>query len=138
MDVYDIRKKKLLLLEAEAASLKAIGDAMVRTLQRRGEDRAPDYQNVLSQHKGKKPIGQRMARLIEEAMDKPRGWMDTLADVDHRVDATEASHIAMNITDVGKREAWLSLGRALTSPAKSPGNPYGESQPISPNKPDGN
>lgn len=130
MDVYAIRKHNLLVLEAEAKSLKAIGDAMVRVVQAREpeRDRAPDYQNVLSQHKGKKQIGAKMARLMEEAMGKPKGWMDSLqsAEVEQAMDAKEAAQIAMNIPPE-LREGWLQHGRLLAerNPQTSSGNPFG-------------
>lgn len=128
MDVYEIRKQNLLLLEAEHLSLKAIGDAMVRVVQRREPgERAPDYPNVLSQHKGKKPMGARMARLIEEAMGKPNGWMDSLQTVDVAMEAREASQVYMNIPEE-HRAAWLSMGRTLAekNPTRSSGNPFGD------------
>lgn len=126
MDVYEIRKNNLLLLEAETKSLRVIGDAMIRVVQRRGEDRAPDYQNVLSQHKGKKPIGAQTARLIEEAMKKPKGWMDVLQ-VDQAMEAKEAAQIAMNMS-AEARESWLSLGRKLAAQSGTPGAalPFGD------------
>lgn len=126
MDVYEIRKANLLFLEAEAKSLKAIGDAMIRKVQESDPgERAPDYPNVLSQHKGKKPIGFKMARLIEDAMGKGKGWMDQLqtGQIEQAMEAKEAGQIAMNIEEADKREAWLSMGRALAK-KKGPGNPY--------------
>lgn len=124
MDVYEIRKSNLLLLEAETKSLKVIGDAMVRVVQNRGEDRAPDYQNVLSQHKGKKRIGAQTARLIEEAMKKPQGWMDVLQ-VDQAMEAKEAGQIAMNIASVERaKRGCRSAARSLLSRAiRVPGFP---------------
>lgn len=131
MDVYEIRKHNLLVLEAEAASLKAIGDAMVAALQRRApSERAPDYPNVLSQHKGKKPMGQKIARLIEEAMGKPKGWMDALqsAEVEAAIEAKEAAQIAMNIEPGPLRDGWLQHGRLLAekNPKKTAGSPFGD------------
>jgi hypothetical protein len=118
MDIQEIRLSNLRMLEAEAQSLKAIGEAMVRVVQARGRsDRAPDYPNVLSQYKGGKPIGTRMARLIEEAMKKEKGWMDSLQSgkIDEAMDAKEAGQIAMNIATAEEREIWLSMGRALAA-----------------------
>lgn len=121
MDVYEIRKHNLLLLEAEHASLKAIGDAMVRVVQRRDQgERAPDYPNVLSQHKGKKPMGPKIARLIEDAVGKPRGWMDALRAGDEAMESKEAAQIAMNIADADLRELWLSTGRAYAARGAQP------------------
>lgn len=125
MDVYEIRRHNLNVLRAEAESLKAIGDAMVRVVQARGKsDRAPDYQNVLSQHVGGKRMGAKMARLVEEAMKKSKGWMDTMQQADQTMEAKEAGQIAMNIAEADKREMWLSLGRALAQQGGA-GNPYG-------------
>lgn len=131
MDVYEIRKHNLLVLEAEAASLKAIGEAMVAALQRRSpSERAPDYPNVLSQHKGQKRMGAKIARLIEEAMAKPKGWMDSLqsAEVETALEAKEAAQIAMNIEEGPLRDGWLQHGRLLAekNPKKSSGSPFGD------------
>jgi hypothetical protein len=131
MDVYEIRRRNLLVLEAEADSLKAIGDAMVRVVQEReASDRAPDYPNVLSQHKGGKRIGSSLARLIEEAMKKPNGWMDVLQ-VDAAMEAKEAGQIAMNIENAEMRESWLSMGRVLAAKGgkPSPSLPFGDLPP---------
>jgi hypothetical protein len=132
MDVYEIRKLNLLslLAGAERTSLKAIGEAMVQIVQQRGLDRAPDYPNVLSQHKGKKRIGAQMARLIEEAVGKPRGWMDALQTVDIAMEAREAAQVYMNMVPE-QRDAWLSMGRALAAKdAKAgPGLPFGDIPP---------
>lgn len=127
MDVYEIRKHNLRILEAEAESLKAIGDAMIRVVQERSpaDKPPPNYPNVLSQHKGDKPMGAKIARLVEEAMGKPKGWMDALQEVDTHMDAKEAGQIAMNIPDLAKREAWLSMGRTLTSQEQSQALPFG-------------
>ena len=130
MDVYGIRRANLLVLEAETQSLKTIAAAMTQVVQRREQsDRAPDYQNVLSQHKGKKPIGAKIARLMEEAMGKPKGWMDTLqaSEVEQTMDAKEAAQIALNIPPE-LREGWLQHGRLLAekNPKRSQGNPFGD------------
>jgi len=130
MDVYEIRRHNLRVLEAEAVSLKAIGEAMIVALQKRTPgERAPDYPNVLSQHKGKKPMGPKIARLIEEAMGKPKGWMDSLqsAEIESAMEAKEAAQIAMNIEEGPLRDGWLQHGRLLAekNPKKSSGSPFG-------------
>lgn len=132
MHVYEIRKRNLLvLLEAEKKSLKVIADAMVAVVQRKdpARDRAPDYQNVLSKHKGGKRMGYKVARLMEEAMGKPEGWMDRLqeAEIEASMQSKEAAQLADNMTEE-KRELWLQLGRtfAQENPKRSAGNPFGD------------
>lgn len=142
MEIHEIRRANLLILEAEALSLKAIGDAMIQVVQGRSpaDKPPPSYPNVLSQYKGGKPMGSKIARLIEEAMKKPKGWMDALRQADEAMESKEAGQIAMNIADVELRELWLSTGRAYAArgaapsqampfqPVKKPGRKQGGTQ----------
>ena len=127
MDVYEIRRRNLDVLIAEAESLKAIGDAIRRA--KSGVDPSAaekDYANVLSQIKNGKNMGAKMARDIESGMGKPTGWMDVaqFRAVDQTMEAKEAGQLAMNMSDED-REAWLKHGRLLVrNSGRGPGNPF--------------
>lgn len=128
MDVYEIRRRNLDVLLAETESLKAIGDAIRRTKQRLEPQAATrDYANVLSQIKGGKNMGAKLARDVEAGMGKPKGWMDVaqFRAVDQTMEAKEAAQLAMNMSEED-REHWLRTGRLLAQTAKrGPGNPFG-------------
>ena len=61
-----------------------------------------------------------IARLIEDAVGKPRGWMDALRAGDEAMESKEAAQIAMNIADADLRELWLSTGRAYAARGAQP------------------
>jgi hypothetical protein len=117
-DIQTIRRKNLDVLVAEAQSVRAIAGAMLARFP--GETgHAPDYANVLSQYRGKKPMGDKFARKLEEAMGKARGWMDRLHEVDQVMEVKEAGQIAMSM-DPEKRANWLNIGRALIDQGAKP------------------
>lgn len=121
--VVKTRQAKLEMLIAEAGSIKAIGEAMRRAAAAQGDVKAAekDYANVVSQLKGGKQIGHKIARLLEASMGKPEGWLDDLLAIDQAMEAKEAGQIAMNMKE-DRRELWLQMGRAwaaegLTKPS---------------------
>jgi hypothetical protein len=129
MDVYEIRRRNLDVLLAETESLKAIGDAIRLAKQKIDPAAAErDYANVLSQIKGGKHMGAKLARDVEAGMGKPQGWMDTaqFQIADEAMEAKEAGQLAMNMKPED-RDHWLKTGRLLAqnNPKRGPGNPFG-------------
>jgi hypothetical protein len=119
-DIQAIRRKNLDVLIADAQSIRAIADAMLRRFPGQDGRAPPDYANSLSQYRGKKPMGGKFARKVEESMGKARGWMDRIHEVDEAMEMKEAGQIAMGIADPGSRATWLNLGRALMDVGAKP------------------
>lgn len=124
-DVLETRLVKLNVLIAEAGSLKAIGDAMRRAAAK-SDPRAieKNYENVLSQHRGGKPIGHRIARLLETSMGKPKGWMDTLQEAELSLLAKEAGQILMAMKPEQQDFAMKFLRTLNESSPQGPNNPF--------------
>jgi hypothetical protein len=120
MDIKEIRRANLDVLKAEARSFQAIEKAMLDRFPGDPQKGPPRYANTLSQVRNGKPMGDKLARKIEEAMGKDRGWMDTLHRVDETMEGKEAAQLAMGM-DPEKRENWLKLGRALVDQDAKPG-----------------
>ncbi len=130
MEITEIRRRNLLVLEAEAESLAVLGEALRTAKQaaKPGPD-AADYANYLSQIKGgSRDMGNKIARFLEGGMGKRRGWMDTphFEMVDEAMEAKEAAQLAMSMK-IEDREAWMKHGRLLAeqNPKKSDANPFG-------------
>lgn len=87
--------------------------------------------SVLSQIKnGSRNMGDELARKVEAALDKEKGWMDhpqfRMSDVS--IQQAEAAQIAEAL-DPSEREAWLKHGRLLVqskAPAGTAANPFGD------------
>jgi hypothetical protein len=119
MDVYEIRRRNLDVLKAEAESFVAIADAMRRAKQDVDPASAEkDYANVLSQIKGGKQMGSQFARDIEVAMEKPFGWMDW----PQFEEAYEAAQIIMMMSN-DDRAHWLRILRTWRD-TKPPSDPF--------------
>lgn len=126
MDVYEIRRRNLDVLKAEAETFVAIADAMRRAKQGANPPEAADgdYANVLSQIKGRhRNMGTQVARDIEVAMEKPFGWMDW----PHFEAAYEVAQIMMEM-DADDRAHWMRVLRAWRdakpSPQTGPTDPF--------------
>ena len=79
VDVYAIRRRNLEILIAGAGGVKQLGERMLEWQQRKSPGEEPkDYPNALSQYKTGKNMGARFARNLEEAVSRPKNWMDML------------------------------------------------------------
>lgn len=130
MDITEIRRRNLTVLEAEFHTLKAIGELMAKSAP--VERASANYANVLSQYKGAKKMGDKFARNLEASVGKARGWMDTpqFKAVEDTMEAIEAGQLAMNMA-AEDRDAWLRHGRLLAqqNPKRSIANPFGDLPP---------
>lgn len=129
MDVHEIRRRNLDVLQAEAETFEAIGEAMRRVRALDPTSAEKDYANVLSQIRGgSRNMGSKIARHVEEAMGKPKGWMDNpqFEAVDQIMEAKEASQIIMSM-EPELRAAAMAVLRGLGSKGeKGEGNPFGD------------
>jgi hypothetical protein len=126
LDNAEIRRQNLDLLEAEATSLEAIGEAM-RAIKPGLPGRAPNYPNYLSQIRGgTRKMGDRTARLVEAAMNKPKGWIDQLHEADVSMEGKEAGQIITSMED-DVRAHWMKMLRLANeaNPKKSKASPFG-------------
>jgi hypothetical protein len=132
-DVYVTRKRKLLLLLEEAGGVKKLAERVRQSQQKIDPDAAAkDYANVISQLKGAKTIGAKLARVIEGGMGKPKNWMDQMLEPgDAEMERVEASQILMNMKPE-RRDEWLQYGRFLA--AKDANGPSA-ALPFQPPKP---
>lgn len=128
MDVYEIRRRNIDVLLAEAESLKAIGEAIRRVKAADPKAATADYANTLSQYKGGKRMGRAFAQDLEDGMGKPRGWMDhaQFEAAELSLEAKEAGQIIMNM-DPAKRAFHMELLRREneSNPRKSAASPFG-------------
>lgn len=131
MEIAEIRRRNLDLLEAEAKSLEAIAEAM-RAADAASDPAAtakapPNYANVLSQIKGgTRNMGDRMARKVEAGMGKSRGWMDQLQAAETSLEGKEAAQIITSMDDA-ERAHWMKMLRLANeaNPKKSASSPFG-------------
>lgn len=83
---------------------------------------------LISQIKnGTREMGDDLARKMEKAMGKPKGWMDSLQfrSAEDELGAQEAMQILQGLT-AEDRDAWMKHGRLLSQKGpKGPGNPFG-------------
>lgn len=96
--IHEVRRQNLLLLIAEAGSIKALGERMRAAMQSSDPDAAgKDYANTLSQYKTIKTMGPGFARDLEVSMGKPKNWMDVLHPdaAENAVEGREAAQIVM-------------------------------------------
>lgn len=128
MDVYEIRRRNLDVLKAEADTFAAIGDAMRRAKADDPTAAGKDYANVLSQIKGGKNMGGKMARDLEVAMSKPRGWMDIpqFQAIDEAMEAKEAGQIVMSLEPEVRAAAMTMLRNLGAKGPKGASNPFGD------------
>lgn len=86
-------------------------------------------ESLLSQIRtGKRNVGDKLARKIEENVGKPTGWMDVphFKSADLAVEYAELMHIYDSLNDKD-REAWIALGRSLSERGpRGPNNPFGQ------------
>lgn len=97
MDLAEIRRRNLDVLAAEAEGLEAIAKAVRRSKKDVDpESASKNYANYLSQIRiGTRKMGHVTARNLEEAMDKPSGWMN-----ERQFDLTEAEIEAKEAAEI--------------------------------------
>lgn len=129
VEIAEIRRRNLDVLEAEAESLEAIGDAMrAKDPTQTGGD-LPNYANYLSQVRGgTRNMGTRFARKLEAGMGKPKGWMDVaqFEAAELSLEGKEAGQIITGM-DTAERAQWMKMLRLANeaNPKKSAASPFG-------------
>src|SRR6185312_2760931 len=110
MDVYEIRHRNLLWL---MRANKAAGHTDKDFGQRAGGIGA----SFLSQLKGGKPMGDDVARDIDSALGKPKGWMDSPRWEDETVPTPDAhDDVAKVVEALGWCQTFLAQALAATIP----------------------
>lgn len=132
LDNAEIRRRNIDVLEAEATSLEAIGEAMRAEDARQGVvlepgKAPPNYANLLSQIRGgSRNMGNKLARKVEASMGKAKGWIDQLHEADVSMDGKEAGQIITRMAD-DERAHWMKMLRLANeaNPKKSAASPFG-------------
>lgn len=124
MDIREVRRQNLIALRSEKGSVRALADLI---------DTDPNYLSQILGGKGRHFMGHTLARRLESALKKPKGWMDQPHDLQDQ-EEYEINDIARLVRMLvpAQRE---SLKTFISTLIQSP-SPRSSPTPAQPAQPD--